>query len=63
MTLTDLLLLEINGLILSDVETEVWNFTTENHKFINSTLQNSRYALGVAVHRVPFMPWCLVDNF
>ena len=39
---------------LSDLETEIWNFTNENQKIINPTLPNSHYKYGIALYIVPF---------
>ena len=38
----------------SDLETEIWNFTNENHKVINPTIPNTDYKYGIALYIVPF---------
>ena len=46
--------IRLKNIIFSDVETEIWNFTNENHKIINPTLPNDRFIYGVALYIVPF---------
>ena len=41
-------------IISSDLETEIWNFTNENHKLINPTLASGHYNIGIALYIVPF---------
>ena len=36
--------------LFSDPETEIWNFTNENHKVTNPALPNSYYRYGIATY-------------
>ena len=40
--------------IFSDLETEIWNLTNENHKVISPTLPNGRFSYGIGLYIVPF---------
>ena len=40
--------------VSSDLETQIWSFTNENHKVINPTLPYYDYKNGIGLYIVPF---------